>query len=209
MLRAASHLYKLFGLPGAGLIFFLEGIGVPIPVEIPLGIVGLRMVRGESSQWEIVILMWLATVAGNTAGYFLGYYGGRPLALKLIAWFRISPEVWERVETWFRRHGLKVVIATRWINWGFAQNMWLSGITRVPFGRFFAVMVVNDFFWAMAWTWLAHLAVFHIRRSGSFLRHSTIQIGTAAIAVMLVALGIWAVVRWLQKRRQGSDGSHG
>lgn len=202
MLRAAAQLYKLFGLPGAGLIFLLEGIGVPIPVEIPLGIVGLRMVRGESTHWEIVILMWLTTVLGNTAGYVLGYYGGRPMALKLISWFRISPEVWERIETWFRRHGLKVVVATRWINWGFAQNMWLCGITRVQFGRFFLVMVVNDFLWAVAWTWVAHVAMFHIRRSGNFLHQSTLRVGVAALVVVAFLLGMWLLVRWLRKQQK-------
>ncbi len=201
MLRAAAHLYKIFGLPGAGLIFFLEGIGVPIPVELPLGVVGLRMARGESTHWEIVLLMWFTTVAGNTAGYFLGYYGGRPLALKLLSWFRIKQEVWDRIETWFRRHGLKVVVATRWINWGFAQNMWLSGITRVPFGRFFLVMVVNDFLWAVAWTWVAHTAVFYVRRSGQFLHHSTLRVGLAALAVVSAGVGIWYLVRWIRKRR--------
>lgn len=208
MVRAVSHLYKLLGLPGAGLIFALEGIGVPIPVEIPLGIVGLRMVRGESTYWEIVLLMWLSTVVGNSIGYVLGYYGGRPFALKLISWFRIPPELWLRAENWFKRHGLKVVVATRWINWGFAQNMWLCGITQVPFGRFFAVMVFNDFLWAMGWTWVSRTAVVYLRRAGAvfdFLHTSTQRVALLAIGVVLLVLGVWFLIR----RRNGPGSGPG
>ena len=208
MVRAVSQLYKHLGLPGAGLIFMLEGIGVPIPVEIPLGIVGLRMVRGESTYWEIVLLMWLSTVLGNTIGYVLGYYGGRPLALKLVSLFRITPDLWHKAESWFKQHGLKVVLATRWINWGFAQNMWLCGITQVPFGRFFVVMVVNDFLWAMAWTWVARTAVIYLRRAGAvfaFLHTSTQRVALITIGVVLLVMGIWFLLR----RKNGSAGGPG
>lgn len=205
MAQAAHQLYKALGLPGAGLIFLLEGIGVPIPVEIPLGIIGLRMAQGLNSYWEMVFLMWSTTVVGNTTGYLLGYYGGRPLALKLMSVFRVNHGTWGRIESWFHLHGLKVVIATRWFNWGFAQNMWLCGITRIPFGRFFAVMVINDFLWAMGWTWVARTAVTYLRRSAAFLHHSTLKIGLAAVAVILLSMLIWWGVRWLRRHRNPKE----
>jgi membrane protein DedA with SNARE-associated domain len=194
--KAALRLYHLLGLPGAGLIFLLEGLGVPIPVEIPLVLVGQRIAHGLNTYWEIVGIMWLTTVVGNTIGYMIGYYGGRPVVHKLMGWFRVSPEAWDRVEHWFRRHGMKVVVGTRWVNWGFAQNMWLSGITRVPFARFFVVMVVNNFLWAMAWTWLSQQAMVYLgRRSARFLHHSAMRIGVAALAVILLGILVWWLIR--------------
>ncbi|MDB4897917.1 MAG: associated Golgi protein-related protein [Firmicutes bacterium] len=198
--KAALRLYRLLGLPGAALIFLLEGLGVPIPVEIPLVMVGQRITQGLNSYWQIVGVMWLTTVVGNMVGYLIGYYGGRPLVRKLVSWFRVTPDAWARVEHWFQRHGMTVVVATRWINWGFAQNMWLSGITRVPFGQFFLVMVINNFLWAMAWTWLSHQALAYLgRRSGHFLHHSAMRIGVVALAVILVGLGAFWLVRRLRK----------
>jgi membrane protein DedA with SNARE-associated domain len=198
--RAAVRIYHLLGLSGAGLIFMLEGLGVPIPVEIPLVMVGQRMALEMNTYWQIVLLMWLTTMVGNTAGYLVGYYGGNPLAHKLLVWFRVKPELWAKVEGWFQRHGMKVVVATRWINWGFAQNMWLSGITRVPFGRFFMVMAINDFLWAMAWTRASQVTMAYLgRRSAHFLRHSVMQIGVAALAVILIFLGVWWMARWVRK----------
>jgi membrane protein DedA with SNARE-associated domain len=197
MLRGViTHIYHNYGLAGAGLIFYLEGIGVPIPVEIPLGIIGLRMARGLNTYWDAVMMMWLATVAGNTTGYIMGYYGGRPLALRLLAWFKVKPEFWIKVESWFHKHGLKAVVATRWINWGFAQNMWLCGITRVPWGRFFTVMVINDLLWAMAWTWVARTAMIYLRRSFEIIHDSLLKFSLIGLTVVLIGVAIW----WGHKR---------
>jgi membrane protein DedA with SNARE-associated domain len=198
MVRAARFILETFGLPGAGLIFMLEGLGAPLPIEVPLWIVGARLSAGQALFWQIALLMWLTTVIGNTVGYVLGYYGGRPVVMKLLQWFRVKQATWEKLEGWFRRHGLKMVVATRWTNWGFAQSMWLCGITRVPFGRFFAVMAVNDLLWATAWTWVARAAVRAFSRHGMrFLHASVVRVAVVA----LVAAGIVWLVWWLWKRR--------
>ncbi|HYF90881.1 MAG TPA: VTT domain-containing protein [Symbiobacteriaceae bacterium] len=202
MVRAARFILETFGLPGAGLIFLLEGLGAPLPVEVPLWIIGARMVSGQATYLEMTLLMWLTTVVGNLFGYMLGYYGGRPAVMKLLQWFRVKPETWERMDTWFRKHGLKLVIATRWTNWGFAQNMWLCGITRVPFGRFFTVMVINNLVWALAWTRLARAALDAFRRHGArFLHVSTLRVSVTLLVVAVLVIGGWLLVRWLRSRR--------
>jgi membrane protein DedA with SNARE-associated domain len=190
----------LYGFPllGAGLIFFLEGFGTPIPVEIPLGIIGFRLARGLNTYWEMVWLMFGSSLAGNIVGYAIGYYGGRPLALKLTRKFGVNDELWEKIEAWFRRWGLLLVIGTRWINWGFAQNMMLCGITRVPFRTFLFVLVVNDFLWAMAWVWVAHAAVVQLRRI-QILHDYPTQIGWGAVIVIAISVSIWLI--WKRFRR--------
>lgn len=181
---------------------FLEGFGVPLPVEVPLLIIGRAQVRGAYTYWEMVLLMWGSTVAGNLVGYTLGYYGGRPFIQKIAQWCRVKPELLARVERWFNQYGLLLTVGTRWFNWGFAQNMWLCGITRVPFGRFFVVMVVNDLFWAMGWTWVAAA----LYRQFGKLHHLTeypALVGGLLI-VSLLALGTWV---WHRLGRQANGAS--
>lgn len=189
--------FSQFGILSAALIFFLEGFGAPLPVEIPLLIIGRAQVRGLFSYWEMVLLMWLSTVAGNTVGYLIGSYGGRPLITRMAGWFHIRPESLTRVEHWFNRWGLWLTLATRWANWGFAQNMWLCGITRVPFGRFLLVMTVNDFFWAMAWTWAAAALYRQLDRMQMLLHYPARVAGALAT---LAAAG--ALIWWWRRRRR-------
>lgn len=176
---------------GVGAIFFLEGLGTPIPVEIPLGAIGAWMVRGRMTYWEAVMLMWASSVLGNALGYALGYYGGRIVIVQLMHRLRVGPSVLERMERWFGRFGLWTLLFTRWLNWGFAQNIWLCGITRVPFHRFFATMVLNDFFWAMGWTWVA---LTFVRQLSRLLRYQKPVLVIFAI-LALVALAFYYVYR--------------
>lgn len=160
---------KLFGGNGlvvAGLIFMLEGIGTPIPVEAPLGIIGYRLAHNTLSIPGAVLLMWSTSSIGNLIGYGLGYWGGRPLVLRLARLLRIRPESWNRLESWFQKHGMRTVLLTRWINWGFAQNIWLCGITRIPLRRFLPIMLINNLFWAIGWSWLTDTLLGFFHRKG-------------------------------------------
>lgn len=184
-----------YGAPGllafAALIFLLEGIGTPIPVEIPLGIVGVQMSRGNLPYGRVVLVTWLSTLIGNTIGYALGYYGGRPLILKLLQWIHVDRRHLETAEKWFGRHGLKLAVSTRWINWGFAQNIWLLGISRTSFATFITVMAVNDLLWAMAWDWIA----WHFARRLVQFTHLHRPLLLIALAMFLIGLGLYFVWR--------------
>lgn len=197
-LQYLDYLRHAYGSAGAaafaGLVFLLEGLGVPVPVEIPLFITSALVLRGQLTFGGAVLLTWVMTILGNTIGYVLGYYGGRPLVLKVMDWVHAPHKHFDRVERWFNAHGMKVVIATRWVNWGFAQNMWLSGITRVPFATFFSVMAINDLLWAIAWNWLAEKFFRRLRLLHQYQR--------PVILGVLVLLAVGLIVWWLWRRRR-------
>lgn len=200
MLSLLHHLGA--NLPLAGLVFLLEGIGLPVPVEIPLGILGYRLSHETLGLLPAILLMWLSTTAGNVIGYGMGYRLGREPMLRLLRALRIKQRVWDRLEGWFTVHGLKTIIFTRWINWGFAQTMWLSGITRIPFRRFFPTVLVNNLLWAIGWTWLADTLISFFRRRGWAMLQWLIDnlpwvlLGAAAFG----ALVWWIIRRWRLRR---------
>jgi membrane protein DedA with SNARE-associated domain len=172
------HLVSRVGLHGlhlAAVILFLEGIGIPIPVEIPLGTLAYYIAHDRTHALTGILIMFISTILGNLVGYALGYWGGRPLALRLFRLFGLKEETWKRMESWFHRHGMKAVVVTRWINWGFAQNMWLCGITRVPFRRFFPVMLINNLLWATGWIYFSSFLLIFFRRRGIHLLHGLID----------------------------------
>lgn len=195
MLRLLHHLGA--NLPLAGLIFLLEGIGLPIPVEIPLGIMGYRLAHETLHLVPAILLMWLTTTVGNVLGYWIGYRLGRAPMLRILRLFRIKQQTWDRLEGWFTAHGLKTIIFTRWINWGFAQSMWLSGITRIPFRRFFPTILLNNLLWAIGWTWLADILISFFRRRGWQILHGLID----HLPWVLLGAGALGVLAWWIRRR--------
>lgn len=154
--RWVAHV-AAWGLWGLAALFLLEGLGLPLPAEIPLVLSGGLAHAGRYPFWTLVSVAWGATVAGNVLGYGAGYLGGRPLVERLAAWAGMSEERLERMEAWVRRHGMKIVFFTRWINWGFGQSLWLAGISRVPPTRFVPFMLALNFCWAVVWVWFGSL----------------------------------------------------
>lgn len=178
----------------AGLLYFAEGVGLPLPVEIPLVIVARRVIAGDLSIAAAIILCFIFTVIGNVVGYLLGRLGGRPLVWEICRRFHISETTLLRAEDWFLRHGLKLVLGTRWINWGFAQNIWLSGMSRIPFLRFFIPMAINDLLWAVVYTWLwVHFF--------ALIKAAFQQYERPALALLLVLAFIAFAIWGLRRRR--------
>jgi membrane protein DedA with SNARE-associated domain len=200
MLRLLHHLTAGANLPVAGLIFLLEGIGLPIPVEIPVGILGYRVAHGDLNLMHGVLLMWMMTNLGNLIGYALGYRLGRAPMIRMLRFVHIKPHAWDRLEGWFQVHGLKAVVFTRWINWGFAQNMWLCGITRIPFQRFLPLILINNLLWAMAWTWLSGHLIGLFRRAGWRMLQGLID---HLPWLLLGGAAVGGLVWWVRRRMHG------
>lgn len=151
MLEAwVTHLATL-GLWGVGLLFLIEGAGLPLPAEIPFVLSGALAQAGRYPFWLLVLLAWVTTAVGNFAGYGVGYLGGRRLVERLSGWAGVSASRLERLERWFHRHGLRLLFLTRWINWGFGQSLWLAGLVRIPLRRFAPFMLVLNLAWAALW----------------------------------------------------------
>lgn len=197
-LRDPASLGPLAWLVLAGALFLVEGLGLPLPVEIPLVITARRVLEGDLSVGAAIALAFISTVIGNVLGYLIGRLGGRPLVWEIARRFHVSEETLLKAEDWFVKHGLKLVLGTRWINWGFAQNIWLSGMSRIPFLRFFIPMAINDLLWAVVYTWLWV-------RFFSLVRHAFHAYERQALWALLV-LGVAGVVWWtLRHRRRTAD----
>lgn len=182
-----------WGLWGLGLLFILEGMGLPLPAEIPFILAGALARAGRQPFWTLVLVAWGTTVIGNLLGYGAGYLGGRPLVERLSQWAGMSPERFGKYEQWVRRHGLKILFFTRWINWGFGQSLWLAGISRVPPRRFVPFMLGINFVWAVVWTWFGALLAYWLTELG--VHQGSVVTGVVVLTLALIGALVWRRVR--------------
>ncbi len=185
-----------WGLWGLGVLFTLEGMGLPLPAEIPFVLAGALAKAGQQPFWTLVLVAWSTTVIGNLLGYGAGYLGGRPLVERLTNWAGMSPERFEKYEQWICNHGLKILFFTRWINWGFGQSLWLAGVSRMPPRRFLPFMLGVNFVWAVAWTWLGSLVALSLARLG--VHQGLVVTAVLLLTTVLIGFLIW---RKMRKRR--------
>ncbi|MGB9887203.1 MAG: DedA family protein [Moorellales bacterium] len=168
--------------------FAALGLGIPLPMLVLFGSLGLMVDRGLLDRGEAVTLVFAATVAGDAAGYILFYFGGRMVLERIMDRFpTVRPQV-EKVERWYRRYGLIAIVLFRWINWGQGQVIWLSGLSRLPALRFFPVMAGVNLAWAAVWSYIGIGFIAWLRELAPWT--------LAAALTLTAALAVWLYLVW-------------
>jgi membrane protein DedA with SNARE-associated domain len=103
------------GYAGAGFLMALESMIAPIPSEAVMPPVGILVKRGEFIAWIAILVTSLGSITGSLISYLMGYYGGRPLVLKVGKYLYLDNEHLEWTEKWFNRHGFITIFIGRFI----------------------------------------------------------------------------------------------
>lgn len=185
MAQQALSLLEAWGLWGAVVVLFLEGMGLPFPVEAAFVAVGFLLRNGNVPAWHAIAVCWCGALAGNLIGYIAAVSGGRPVLERLVRLFRVRPERLRQLELWVQRNGLTALLITRLTHWGFAPALWLAGIMRLPWRPLLFVMIVGDLVWVTAWTLLG----------SSLLSTNPLHVGLALLLLAAAAVLLRRLVR--------------
>ena len=172
---------------------FIENLGIPFfPGEAALILGGIYTVTGELSLVPLLVIAWVTAVLGDNAGFAIGRYGGRPLALKLGRRFGVSHALLDRVEGFYERNGSWVVAAGRFLPILRHLNGLVAGITTIKWPRFLAANMIG----AAIWVEVGVHAGNHLESVDNFLQRFS-----RLLIVVLFVLIVIAVVRFRVHRR--------
>ena len=169
-------------------------IGVVVPGTAVILALSTLVPSGALVLWPLLIAATSGAIVGDGLSFWLGHrYHGEILGL----WpLKRHPELIQRSEAFFTRHGDKSVFLARFTPGVRAFVPLLAGMLRMPVGRFYAVNVASALAWAPS----------HIL-PGVLVGATFSILGTAAkpIAILLVLLVVvgWVVrhvVRWTLRR---------
>jgi len=183
-----------------GILVFLilTGCGLPIPEEVIIIAAGV-MSKGTLNPWMALACCLIGAVTGDVVMYALGRkFGRRILQRRGYLHSLLSAEREQEIEDKFRRHGMKVLFAARFLA-GIRSPIYITaGILKVPFRRFLiadtlcALIVIPLFFG------VAYIFSEHIHLLWQWLRRAELA---AAITLVLGAVAAWIIVRYVRKRR--------
>lgn len=147
---------------------------------------GLLASQGRLSLLLAIIGCGLGIFASDLAIIFAGRAVARGAKSRWTRWLSPSAEKLERAERWFDRHGLWVVLASRFIPGTRSATCFAAGLLRVPMKKFALV-----FFAASAvWTPVAVGAVYSAARATS---SSSVALSRGAVILGLVVLAALAL----------------
>ena len=180
-------------------IFFgimLENMGLPLPGET-VTLVGGFLAGSEELVYRWVLSSAIAgAIIGDSMGYWIGFYGGWPLLLKLGNIFRIDEAALVNIREQFSQNADKAVIFGRFVALLRIFAGPLAGIAQMPYWKFLLCNLLGASMWGTAMVTLAFFV-------GRLIPLATL-VGwvTQFTIAALVLVILWITLLWWLERRQ-------
>jgi membrane protein DedA with SNARE-associated domain len=181
-----------YGYPAVFLTILVEGVGMPAPGQTFLIAAALTAAHGNLSIVWVLIWAGTAAVLGNSLGYLLGRWGGRPL----LARFKVRGDRLARLEGNFRRYGGGVVLVARFFDGLRQLNGIVAGMSAMPWGVFTGFNVLG----AVLWTGVWGLGAYWLDKEISTVHSAFRKIQPFVVALTLV--GFLGLLVYLFRHRQ-------
>ncbi|MEJ1920792.1 DedA family protein [Microbacterium sp. KHB019] len=202
----AVALMETLGGVGAGVAIALENLFPPLPSEIILPLAGFTAAQGTLGLAEVLIWTTVGSIVGALALYGIGAWLGRrrmyAIAERLPL---IKVEDVERTEAWFEKHGSKAVFFGRMIPIFRSLISIPAGIERMPLLRFTVLTTAGSAIWNTIFV----LAGFYLGANWHIVEEYAGIFQKVVIAVVVIAVVAWIVVRVRQLRRNRATAAAG
>ena len=146
--KFAVDFLGMAGYPGAGVLMALESMIAPVPSEAVMPFVGFKVADKEWSLFWAIFATSLGSVAGSLISYLLGYYGGKPVVMKVGRFLLLDEHDLELTERFFhKRGGTLTLFASRFIPVVRHLISIPAGIGKMPIGPFVAATLIGATMW--------------------------------------------------------------
>lgn len=144
-------LVESFGYLGLFAMIFAESgllIGAFLPGDSVLFTAGFLASQGFLNIYWLMVLMFIAAVAGDSVGYAFGHKVGKRLFYKEDSIFFHKDHLL-KAKKFYDKHGGKTVTIARFLPFVRTFAPIIAGIGDMPYSRFLMFNVLGAFLWAV------------------------------------------------------------
>ena len=146
--KFAIRCLDLTGYYGAAGLMALESMIAPIPSEAVMPFVGFQIADGKWDLGTAIFATSMGSILGSLISYFMGYYGGKPLVLKVGKYLLLDEHDLTMTEKFFhRRSGTLTVFLSRFVPVVRHLISIPAGVGRMPLLPFLAVTLIGATIW--------------------------------------------------------------
>jgi membrane protein DedA with SNARE-associated domain len=142
-----AALISTYGMIAVIVILFLDILGVPLPAQITLLLSGMALADGTFHPIGIFSAIMGAHISGSTLAYFLGRAYGLGFVLKIGSYVGLRKDKFEELQHKFARYDYWIIFIGKFIPFVCVWLLYLAGIAKVHFGRFFVINFVSAAIW--------------------------------------------------------------
>jgi membrane protein DedA with SNARE-associated domain len=176
------------------LLVLLEDFGVPVPGETVMIAGAVYAGHGQLNVVAVGVIAFVAAVAGDNIGFAIGHFGGRALVLRFGRYVRVTAERLDKTESFFNRHGGKIIVVARFVEGLRQLNGIIAGISGMHWLRFVAFNALGAALWVGTWVSLGDLAGNHLNTIYHYLTEYSWYL-LIAVVVLLAGYIVRRVVR--------------
>jgi membrane protein DedA with SNARE-associated domain len=185
------------GYAGAAFLMALESMIAPIPSEAVMPFVGFQVADGKWNLWLAVVATSAGSLIGSLLSYLMGYYGGKPVVLKVGKYLLLDQHDLEMTEKFFhRRGGTLTIFISRFIPVVRHLISIPAGIGRMPIVPFLAATLIG----ATLWNGFLLVCGMKLREHWNLMLQYAHEVDMA-VAVVLLAGAVWFVRSRLIRRK--------
>src|SRR5215831_11498241 len=142
------------GYVGVMLLMAIESACIPLPSEIIMPFSGYLVYTGRFSLLAVATWGAIGCNLGSVLAYEVGYYGGRPLAVKYGRYIFVTQHDLNIADRFFARWGSLAVLIARLLPVVRTFIALPAGIARMPRLKFHVYTFMGSWPWCFALAWI-------------------------------------------------------
>jgi membrane protein DedA with SNARE-associated domain len=183
------------GYQVAALLMALESMIAPVPSEVVMPPLGMLIHQKPEEFGFPAAIVWtsLGSLVGSLISYYLGYFGGKPLVMKVGKWFLLNEHHLDLTTRWFGRWGSLTVFVCRFVP---VVRHFISipaGIARMKLWKFCLYTLVGATIWNSFLMWLGYKLESHWETILKY--RQPIDVGVIGLLIVGVVLWYWLNLR--------------
>ncbi|MGA1249466.1 MAG: DedA family protein [Candidatus Kapaibacteriota bacterium] len=193
----------LQSLPLEGIIFAaflltcIENIFPPSPSDVLLVFIG-TLIDGDILRFLIVLS---SATAGSTVGFYIMFIIGSKMGHVFTdrpRFLFMQRSTILKAEEWFRKYGLSLIVANRFLSGTRAVISFVAGASNVNVSSAIVLSLISALFWNSILLYAGNLLGEHWRDIGTYLEVYGRAITPILLLLILIATGYW----WIQKKKK-------
>jgi len=183
---------------GAFMLMALESMIAPVPSEAVMPFVGFLVTDGKWNLWLALLSTSLGSLVGSLLSYWMGYYGGKPLVLKVGKYLLLNRHDLELTERYFsKRQGIFTVFIARFIPVIRHFISIAAGMGKMRLLPFMAVTLIG----ATMWNGFLLVLGMRLREHWTMVQKYSHQVDIVIVVLAVIGLG-WFVRSRLSARKR-------
>jgi membrane protein DedA with SNARE-associated domain len=160
---------------------------------------GFLIVDGTFSWAGVIFFSTLGSLIGSLISYYLGYWGGRPIVLKVGKYFLLDKSHLDITEKYFNRRGDITILISRFIPVVRHLISIPAGLAKMNIWKFMIYTVIG----ACCWNTILTVAGFYLNKNwDELMKYShTIDIVVVALLALAFFYVVWKLVKDYKKRK--------